>query len=87
MFEMTTLRFWIGMTAAWLILCVLLFDQWFFFSPLGLMVTFGIPLAGWFVWWRYSPAEGHEISDEERQLIDKSQALLQRLKSRFIREQ
>jgi len=86
MIDMKTLRFGLGATAAWLLLCVLLFDQWFFFSPLGIIITFGLPAVGWLLWWRYSPAGGREISREEQQVLDKGFDWLQRLKSGLNRQ-
>ena len=85
MIKITTIRIWMGVTAAWLGLCILMFDRWFFFSPLGLIITFGLPAAGWFIWWRYSPAQGHDVSPEEKQAIELFQEFVQGLKSRFNR--
>ena len=87
MIEMTAIRFWVGVTIAWLLLCILSFDQWFFFSPLGLMITFGIPIAGWALWWRYNPAAEQEISPGEKLAVNKSIDLVQRLKNRFLNQQ
>lgn len=83
----TTIRFWMVVTVAWLGLCILLFDRWFFFSPLGLILAFGLPLGGWFAWWRYAPAEGNEISPGEKQMLELGQEFLQDLKKRFNRQQ
>ena len=83
---MTTLRYSLGLTVGWILLCILMFDRWFFFSPLGIILTFGLPSLGWYLWWRYAPAKGHEISEEERQLLEKSIGWLQSLKNRFNRQ-
>ena len=87
MIDWMTIRFWIGATIAWLLFCILVFDRWYFFSPLGLIVTFGIPAAGWFAWWRYAPTEGRALSEGEQRVLDSSAGLLQRLKDRIAREQ
>lgn len=86
MIDVTTLRFWIGTTIAWLLLCMLLLDQWFFFSPLGFITTFCLPALGWLLWWRYAPAEGCELSPWERRLRDKVFGWLRRLKTGVNRQ-
>lgn len=86
MIDWMTIRFWMGATVAWLLFCILVFDRWYFFSPLGLALTFGLPAAGWFSWWRYAPAESRALSAGEQRVLDTAAELLQRLKNRFVRE-
>ena len=86
MIDWMTIRFWMGATVAWLAFCILVFDRWYFFSPLGLVVTFGLPAAGWVIWWRYAPTESRALSDGEQRALDRGMGLLQRLKDRIARE-
>ncbi len=51
MFQITSIRLWIGISLAWPLLWILIFDRWFFWTPIGLFVSIGIPIVGWLVWW------------------------------------
>jgi len=86
MIDVTKLRFWLAATAAWVLACILLLDHWFLFSPLGIIITFCLPALGWFLWWRYAPSPGRDISPEEQEVFDRGLDLLQSLKSRFNRQ-
>jgi len=83
MFEVTTMRIWIAVTLVWPLLWVLVFDRWFFLSPLGLIIAFGIPIAGWVLWWKYYEGDGQKLKAEGRLVLDKSQATLHKLKKQF----
>ena len=39
MAEIKTLGIWIGISIAWPLLCLLVFNKWFFLSPLGLIIA------------------------------------------------
>ena len=86
MIDWMSIRFWMGVTVAWLLFCILVFDRWYFFSPLGLVTTFGLPAAGWFAWWRFAPSESRSLSNSEQRLLETGAGLLQRLKNRIARE-
>lgn len=83
MIDLKALQFGLGATVAWLLLCILMFDRWFFFSPLGIILAFGLPVVGWLLWWRYAASDEREISPEEQQLIDKGADWVQWLKNRI----
>ena len=87
MVEITTLRMWIGITIAWLLLSMLVFDRWFFFSPLGLLIIFGLPIAGWVFWWKYFRQEGQQIALQDKFSVGKSIALLKNLKKHITNQQ
>ena len=86
MIDLKKLQFGLGATAAWILLCVLMFDRWFFFSPFGLILTFFLPAVGWLLWWRYAAGEEREITPEEQQVLDKGQDWLRRIKNGLNRQ-
>ncbi|MDH3535253.1 MAG: hypothetical protein OER87_05875 [Gammaproteobacteria bacterium] len=83
MVEITTMRIWMGVSLAWPLFWILVFDRWFFFSPLGLFIAIGIPVAGWVLWWKFYRGEEQKIVSEGRQILDKSAETLLKLKKRI----
>lgn len=53
MIKMTTMRIWISVSIAWPLFWILVFDRWFLLSPIGLLIAFGLPLAGWLIWFKF----------------------------------
>ncbi len=86
MFELTSLRFWIGISLAWPLLWILVFDRWFFWTPIDLLVTFGIPIAGWLVWWKFYEGNGEKLLTEGKLLLAKSTISLNKLKKQVAKK-
>ncbi len=84
MIEITPMRKWMGATAAWSLLWILVFDKWFFWTPIGLFVTFGIPIAGWLVWWNFYRGAEDKIVADGRQVLDKTAATLLEMKKKHL---
>ncbi len=82
----TTLRIWISISIAWPLLCLLMFNKWFFLSPLGLLIVFGIPIAGWAFWWRFYREEGQKIAFNDKFSVGKGVGFLTNLKKRLINQ-
>lgn len=87
MVEMMTMRIWMGVTLAWPLLWILVFDRWFFWTPIGLFIAFGIPIAGWALWWNFYRgeeqkilADGRKVLADGRQVLDRTIATLRKLK-------
>lgn len=83
MIAITTIQKCIGATVAWPLLWVIVFDRWFFLSPLGLFIAFGIPIAGWVIWWKYYEGNGEKLLSEGRLVLGKSTETLHKLKKRI----
>ena len=86
MLQLTSLRFWIGVSLAWPLLWILVFDRWFFWTPIGLLVTFGIPIAGWLVWWKFYEGNGEKLLTEGKLLLAKSTISLNKLKRQVAKK-
>lgn len=86
MVEITTLRIWIGISIAWPLLSMLVFDRWFFFSPLGILIAFGIPITGWVLWWKYYREEGQKIALNDKFSVGKSVGILKNLKKHITNQ-
>ena len=86
MFQLTSLRLWLGISLAWPLLWILIFDRWFFWTPLGLFVTFGIPLVGWLVWWKYYEGNGEKMLTEGKLVLAKSTIALNKIKKQIARK-
>ena len=86
MFQVTSLRLWIGISLAWPLLWILIFDRWFFWTPVGLFVTFGIPIAAWLVWWKYCEGNGEKLITEGKLLLAKSTISLNKLKKQMAKK-
>jgi len=71
MFDITLIRTWIGISLVWPFFWALVFDRWFFQSPLGLIIASGIPIAGWVLWWKFYEGNGEKLSSEGRLVLDK----------------
>lgn len=86
MIEMTPLRVGAIATIAWIGLWTLVFDQWFFWSPLGLLTVFGLPVAAWLAWWKLFRVEGQQIDPDELATLGKEGAArLSKLGQRWLR--
>ena len=86
MFEITTMRIWIGISLAWPMLWVVVFDRWFFFSPLGLVIALGIPIAGWLLWWKYYERDGQKLMSEGRLVLGRSAETLLKVKKQLSKK-
>ncbi len=86
MAEIKTLGNWIGISIAWPLLCLLVFNKWFFLSPFGLLIAFGIPIAGWAFWRRYYRGKGQKIAFSGQFSVGKSIGIIENLKKRFINQ-
>ena len=86
MFQLTSLRFWIGISLAWPLLWILVFDRWFFWTPIGLLVTFGIPIAGWLVWWKFYEGNGEKLLTEGKLLLAKGTISLNKWKRQVAKK-
>jgi len=83
----TTMHKLIGATLAWPLLWVLVFDRWFFLSPLGLFIAFGIPIAGWLIWWKFYKSDEQKIVADSQLVLNKGTEFLHKLKKRFPNHQ
>ena len=83
MAEITTLRIWIGISIAWPLLSMLVFDRWFLFSPLGILIAFGIPIAGWTFWWKFYREEGQKNALNDKFSVNKGVGFFANLKKRL----
>jgi hypothetical protein len=86
MFDITLLRTWIGISLVWPLLWALLFNRWFFLSPLGLFIAFGIPTAGWLLWWKYYEGNGEKLLSEGRLVLDKGTKTLLKVKKQISKK-
>ncbi len=84
MAKITTLGIWISISIAWPLLWLLVFNKWFFLSPLGLLMAFGIPIAGWAFWWKFYREEGQKNAFNDKFSVDKGVGFLANLKKRLI---
>jgi len=80
MFQLTSLRLCIGITLAWPLLWIMIFDRWFFWSPLGLIITFGIPILSWLVWWKFYAGTGEKLLTESKLVLARGTIALNRMK-------
>ena len=80
MFEITTIRKCIAASLAWPLFWVLVLDRWFLLSPFGVIIAFGIPVAGWVLWWKYYEGDGQKLQAEGRLVLGKSSEILHNLK-------
>lgn len=86
MFEITSIRTWIGVSLVWPLFWALVCNRWFFLSPLGLIIAFGIPIAGWVLWWKFYEGNGQKLLSEGRLVLDKSSGILLHLKKRVSKK-
>lgn len=86
MFQLTSLRLWIGISLVWPLLWILIFDRWFFWTPVGLLITFGIPIAGWLAWWKFYEGNGEKLLTEGKLLMAKSTIAVHRLKKQIVKK-
>ena len=86
MFEITSIRTWIGVSLVWPLFWALVCNRWFFLSPLGLIIAFGIPIAGWVLWWKFYEGNGQKLLSEGRQFLNKGSETLHHLKKRVSKK-
>lgn len=86
MFDITTIRIWIGISLAWPLLWLVVFNRWFFLSPLGLLIAFGIPIAGWVIWWKYYEGNGQKLKSEAHLVSAKAAEFLHTLKKKISKK-
>jgi hypothetical protein len=80
MFEITSIRTWVVISLVWPLLWALVFNRWFFLSPLGFFIAFGIPIAGWVLWWKYYEGNGEKLLSEGRLVLGKGAKTLLKVK-------
>lgn len=85
MFEITPIRLWIGISLAWPLLWILIFNRWFFWTPLGLLITFGIPTLGWLIWWKYYEGDGEKLLTESKLMAAKSTIAFNKMKKQIAK--
>ena len=66
MIQPTPFRLGLGISLAWPLLWILIFDRWFFWTPIGLLIALGIPLIGWLIWWKFYEGNGEKVLAEKR---------------------
>ncbi len=86
MVQLTSLRLWIGISLAWPLLWILIFDRWFFWTPLGLIVSLGIPIAGWVVWWKCYEGNGEKLLTEGKLMAARSTIALNKMKKQIAKK-
>lgn len=86
MIQITTTRFWIGITCGWPLFWMLVFNRWFFWSPFGLIIVFGIPIVGWALWFRFYRGSKQKIISDGRMVADMGVETLQKLKNRLAKK-
>lgn len=86
MVEVTALRIGMGASVVWVLFWVVVFDRWFFFTPLGLLVALGMPLGGWTIWWKFYRGEEEKIVVDGRQVLSKGAESLLALKKRISKK-
>ena len=86
MFQLTSFRLWICISLAWPLLWILVFDRWFFWTPIGLFVTFGIPILGWLVWWKYYEGNGEKLLTEGKLLLARGTITLNKVKKQVSKK-
>jgi hypothetical protein len=85
MIKITTLRICIGISCAWPLLWLLVFDRWFFLSPLGLIIAFGIPIGGWVAGINYYRGREEMLLVHSRLLAQRNAEFFLNLKKRFAK--
>ena len=85
MLDIRLIRTWIGISLAWPLLWALVFNRWFFLSPLGLFIAFGIPIAGWVIWWKFYEGNGEKLLAEGRLVIGKGSQTLLKVKKQLAK--
>ena len=85
MIKITTLRICIGISCAWPLLWLLVFDRWFFLSPLGLIIAFGIPIGGWVAGINFYRDREEMLVVHSRLLEEKNAEIFLKLKKCFVR--
>ena len=83
MFQLKSLRLWVVITLAWPLLWIAIFDRWFFWTPIGLFVTFAIPIAGWVVWWKFYEGNAEKLLTEGKLLLARSTIALNKMKKQI----
>ena len=86
MMLLLSLRFWIGVSLAWLVLWILIFDAWFFWTPIGLFVSIGIPIVCWLLWWKFYESNGEKMLHESKLLLARGTIAFNRLKKQIAKK-
>ena len=86
MFEIKSIRLWIGISLAWPLFWILVFDRWFFWTPVGLLITFAFPLLGWLIWWKYYEGNGEKLLTESKLLLAKSTIAFNKMKRQMAKK-
>lgn len=86
MFDIASIRTWIGISLVWPLFWALVFNRWFFLSPLGMIITFGIPIAGWVLWWKFYEGNGEKLLSEGRLVLGKGIKTFFKVKKQFSKK-
>ena len=86
MFDIRLIRTWIGISLVWPLLWALVFNRWFFLSPLGLFIAFGIPIAGWVIGWKFYEGDGEKLLAEGRLVLGKGSQTLLKVKKQLAKK-
>ncbi len=86
MVKITTLRIWIAISLAWPLIWILVFDSWFFWTPVGLFITLGVPALGWLVWWKFYEGDGERLLTEGKLALAKSTIALNKVKKQVAKK-
>lgn len=86
MIKITALRICIGVSLIWPLFWILVFDSWFFWTPVGLFVTFGFPILGWLVWWKYYEGNGEKLLTEGKLAMAKTTIAFNRMKKQVAKK-
>ena len=84
--QLTSLRLWIVVSLIWPLLWIAIFDRWFFWTPLGLITTFGIPIVGWLVWWKFYEGSGEKLLHEGKLVLAKGTIALMKAKKQIAKK-
>ena len=86
MFDIRLIRTWIGISLVWPLLWALVFNRWFFLSPLGLFIAFGMPIAGWVIWWKFYEGNGEKLLAEGRLVLGRGSQTLLKVKKQLAKK-
>ena len=86
MIQLKSLRLWLVISLAWPLFWILIFDRWFFWTPLGMFVSLGVPITGWLVWWKCYEGHGEKVLTEGKLVLAKSTIVFNRIKKQIAKK-
>lgn len=60
--EVSGIRLGVVATVLWPMFWAMIFARWFYFSPLGLIIVFGLPIVCWVLWWNVYRDQSTELT-------------------------